>query len=106
MTPHGRLGRTVSVSNELTVLQRAVEGASLLVEVARQGGVEGEDSAPQIAAILALVSCRLRDLGRAARGTLDAERFWAPHNAVVEPTDSGQEDLILYPAAPPTRTKR
>ncbi len=106
MTPQQRLARAVSVSNELAVLQRAVEGASLLVEVARHGGVEGEESAPQVAAILALVSCRLRDLGRAARGTLDAERFWAPHNAVVEPTDSDQEDLVLYPAAPPAKPRR
>ncbi len=106
MTRQLQLARAVSVSNELATLQRAVEGASLLVEVARHGGVEGEDSAPQVAAILSLVSCRLRDLGRAARGTLDAGAFWAPHNAVVGSGTKDQEDVILYPVAPPSRTRR
>jgi hypothetical protein len=102
---HGRrVVKAVSVSAELTVIQRAIEGATLLVEVDRQGGVEGEDPRPLVAAILELASCRLRDLGRAARGSLDVENFWARHNAAVE--DSDQEDLILYPAAPAGRSKR
>ncbi len=106
MTRHLHLARAVSVSNELATLQRAVEGANLLVEVARHGGVEDEDSAPQVVAILALISCRLRDLGRATRGTLAAEAFWAPHNAVVESGAKDQEDLILYPAVPPSKMRR
>ena len=93
--------KAVSVSAELTAIQRAVEGAALLVEVDRQGGVAGEDSKPLVAAILALASCRLRDLGRAARGSLDVEFFWAPHNAAD--ADGDGEDLILYPAAPKSR---
>ena len=36
--------KAVSVSAELTIIQRAVEGAALLVEIGRQGGVEDEDS--------------------------------------------------------------
>ena len=55
--------KAVSVSAELAVIQRAVEGAALLVEVDRQGGVAGEDIRPLVAAILALASVRLRDLG-------------------------------------------
>lgn len=90
--------KAVSVSAELTAIQRAVEGAALLVEIDRQGGIESEDSRPFVAAILALAACRLRDLGRAGRGSLDVETFWAPHNAAVD--DSDEEDLILYPASP------
>jgi len=63
----------------------AIEGATLLVEVDRQGGVECEDSRPLVAAILALASCRLRDLGRAARGSLEVEKFWAPHKEAWTP---------------------
>jgi hypothetical protein len=96
--------KAVSVSAELTTIQRAVEGAALLVEVGRQGGVENEDTGALVSAILALAAVRLRDLGRAGRGTLDAETFWAPHNAAVEGADD--EDLILYPAKPSRRSGR
>ncbi len=60
-----------------------------------------EDSRPLVAAILALSACRLRDLGRAGRGSLNVETFWAPHNAAVD--DSDDEDLVLYPAVPKTK---
>jgi hypothetical protein len=87
--------KAVGVSAELTTIQRAVEGAALLVEIRRQGGVEDEDSAALASAILALAAVRLRDLGRAARGTLDAEVIWAAHNAAVGDADG--EDVVLYP---------
>jgi hypothetical protein len=93
--------KAVSVSAELTTIQRAVEAAGMLVEVDRHGGVEGEDSRPLVAAILALAACRLRDLGRAARGRLPVELFMAPHNDAVDGGDD--EDLVLY--APPTSTR-
>lgn len=96
--------KPVSVSAELTTIQRAVEGAALLVEVSRQGGVEGEDTGALVSAILALAAVRLRDLGRAARGTLDAEVVWAPHNAAVE--DAGDEDVVLYPVSRDDAVKR
>lgn len=95
-------GKAISVSAELTTIQRAIEGAALLVEVDRHGGVEGEDSRPLVAAILALAVVRLRDLGRAGRGSLDVETFWAPHSAAVD--DSDVEDLVLYPARESQRT--
>jgi hypothetical protein len=98
--------KTVSVSSELTTIQRAVEGAVLLVEVGRQGGVEDEDAGAFVSAILALAACRLRDLGRAARGTLDAEVLWAPHNAAVDDTAPGEEDVILYPASGAATAKK
>ena len=98
--------RAVSVSAELMVIQRAVEGAALMVEVDRQGGVEGEDARPLVTAILSLAAVRLRDLGRAARGSLDVETFWAQHNAALDSKAANEEDLILYPAVPERRNKR
>lgn len=97
--------KAVSVSAELTTIQRAVEGAALLVEIGRQGGVENEDTGALVSAILDLAAVRLRDLGRAARGTLDIESFWAAHNTAVD--DGKAEDLILYAAVPvPKYAKR
>jgi hypothetical protein len=96
--------KAVSVSHELATIQRAVEGAALLVEVGRQGGVEDEDNGALVSAILALAAVRLRDLGRAGRGTLDVESFWAPHSAAVD--DSDTEDLVLYPANPARKSGR
>jgi hypothetical protein len=96
--------KAVSVSAELDNIQRAVEGAALTIEVGRQGGVEDEDTGALASAILALAAVRLRDLGRAARGTFDAEQFWAPHNTAID--GSNEEDLILYPAEPTGRTGR
>lgn len=85
--------KAVSVSTELDTIQRAVEGAALLVEVGRHGGVEGEDTGAFVSAILALATCRLRDLGRAARGTLDPEVLSAPHNVLA---DTASEDVVLH----------
>lgn len=96
--------KAVSVSAELTTVQRAIDGATTLVELDRQGGLEDEDNRANVAAILALASCRLRDLGRAGRGSLDVETFWARHSAAVD--DNELEDLILYPAKPAGRSKK
>lgn len=96
--------KAVSVSAELLVIQRAVEAAALVVEVGRQGGVEGEDTGALASAVLALTACRLRDLGRTCRGTLAVEQFRSAHNASVD--DSSEEDVILYPVAPGPRAKR
>ena len=95
--------KSVSVSAELATLQRAVDGALALVELDRQGGLEGEDGRANVGAILALVSCRLRDLGRVAHGTLDVDVIFAPHNAAVDGADA--EDLVLHPHAPAGRAR-
>ena len=86
------------MSSEVATIQQVVEGAAALLEMHRQGGLAGEDLTGSAVAVLALASCRLRDLGRACRGTVQAEQLWAPHNAAVEGGDD--EDVILYPAAP------
>jgi len=96
--------KAVSVSAELTTIQRAVGGAALLVEIGRQGGVEDEDGGALVSAILTLAVVRLRDLGRAGRGSLDVELFWAPHGAAVDMDD--MEDLVLYPPASKSAKRR
>ena len=91
--------KAVSVSAQgFTTIQRAVEGAGLLVEVGRHGGVEDEESGAFVSAILDLVT-PYSEPGRAARGTLDAEVYWASHNAAVDDTTPGEEDVILYPVS-------
>ena len=85
--------KRISVSAELAVIQKAVEGAALLIEVGRQGGVGDEDVEALASAVLALTACRLRDLGRAVRGTLAPELFVAAHNEAVAGADSG--DVLL-----------
>lgn len=96
--------KAVSVPAELTTIQRAIDGATTLLELDRQGGLEDEDNRANVAAILALASCRLRDLARAGRGSLDVETFWAPHSS-ADPDDDN-EDLVLYPASPAKPARR
>jgi len=95
--------KAVSLSYELVAIQRAVEGAAVLTDLGRHGGLEGEDTEALVSAILALAVCRLRDLGRTARGTLDVEVFRAPHNTAVEVT--GEEDVVLRPKHVATKKK-
>ena len=66
-------------------------------------GVEGEDTGVFVSAVLALAACRLRDLGRAARGTLDPEVLSAPHNTVVEVE---AEDIVPRPREEHAKRKR
>lgn len=95
--------KAVSLSAELDTIQRTVEGAALLVEVGRAGGVEDEDIGALVSAILALAVCRLRDLGRAGRGALDPGVLLAPHNTVV---DEAAEDIVLGPKSSTSKQKR
>ena len=96
--------KKVSVSAELAVIQRSVDAAALLIEVGRQGGVGDEDVEALASAVLALSSCRIRDLGRAVRGTFPAALLAADHNAVI--TGTGEDDLLVPPPRPPKRNSR
>jgi hypothetical protein len=60
-----------------------------------------DDAQRQVVATLNLVAVRLRDLGRAARGRLPVELFWAPHKTALDTREATVEDLILY-EPPPT----
>lgn len=81
-----RQKRAVSLAAEVEVLRGAVEAARTLVEMHRQGGLEGEDCAGLAVDTLTLIVCRLRDLGRVARGEASARVLVAPHNQVASGT--------------------
>jgi hypothetical protein len=90
--------KPVSVSAELLVIQRAVEGVADFLDVANVDNPVSDDAQRQVVATLNLVAVRLRDLGRTARGRMPVEFFWAGHND-ADPSEE-QEDLILYEPAP------
>jgi hypothetical protein len=85
--------KAASVSAELVVIQRAVEGACVLVELGRQGGLEDEDTGALVASVLTLAACRVRDLGRAVRGSMPVDLFVASHNEAVAGSDG--KDFVL-----------
>ena len=93
--------KAVSVCAELLVIQRAVQGVADSLDVETFDAPVSDARQRQVVATLNLIACRLRDLERAARGSIPVERFWAPHNAAGEGTGEDVEDVILYPAAPP-----
>jgi hypothetical protein len=76
--------KTVSLSDELFELERAIEGARLMLDMLANEGMPteyAETVAPSaIAAGLSLVVARLHHLGRVVRGGEDPRHVWAPHN--------------------------
>lgn len=96
--------KAVSVSAELLALERAVQLVADRCDVTTIDDPLTDDAQRQVVAVLTLVAVRLRDLGRAARGRLPVELFWAPHNDADPSSD--QEDVILYEVAPATRKRR
>lgn len=90
----------LSVGSELLTLEHAVEGVAALVEVQRHGGLEeSEDLDRAVAALLALVGCRTRDLGRVIRGSLSPDLFLARHNEALGGTVEGDDSDVVLPAA-------
>lgn len=97
----------VSLNLELSNLEHALRGASLLAELLANHNLPDDESrwmAPHcIAAQLALVDARLRHLGRVIRGEEDAETLWAPHNATSSSARPGDdEDVRLVVKLPPS----
>ena len=97
----------VSLNLELSNLEHALRGASLLAELLANHNLPDEETqrmAPHcIAAQLALVDARLRHLGRIIRGEEDAETLWAPHNATSSsPRPGDDEDVRLVVKLPPS----
>ncbi len=90
--------KSVSVGYELQTLEHAVEGALVLVELQRVSGLEeGEDIGRSVSPVLALVACRVRDLGRVVRGSMPADQFLAPHNDALDPHAGDDPDLLVPP---------
>ncbi|QRN99159.1 hypothetical protein JRI60_09125 [Archangium violaceum] len=96
----------VSLSMELTTLEHALRGASLLAELLANHDLPEEETqrmAPHcISAQLALVNARLRHMGRVIRGEEDAETLWAPYNATSpSPRPGDDEDVRLVSKSAP-----
>lgn len=98
----------VSLNSELSNLEHALRGASLLAELLANHDLPDEETqrmAPHcITAQLALVNARLRHVGRVIRGEEDAETLWAPHNATSpSPLPGDDGDVRLVSRASPCR---
>ena len=96
----------VSLNLELSTLEHALRGASLLAELLANHDLPDEETqrmAPHcITAQLALVNARLRHVGRVIRGEEDAETLWAPHNATsLSPRPGDDEDVRLVSKSDP-----
>lgn len=92
--------KTLSLGWELMSIQAAVDGARILIDgIANHqlGSEHDEKAAPHAAAaMLSLVSLRLREVWRAVQGTTNpADTVWAPHNASANRTDNKHEDIYL-----------
>lgn len=100
--------KPVSASYEIATLKNAVEGAITLIELHRLGGLEDEDIEKSVVALLGLVACHLRDLGRVMRGAFDVEQFAALFNAAPDDgVEAAEKDVILGTALPKgPRSKR
>ena len=103
----------VSLNLELSNLEHALRGASLLAELLGNHDLPDEETqrmAPHcISAQLALVNARLRHVGRVIRGEEDAETLWAPHNATSPsplPGDDGDVRLVSKSPSPFARSSR
>lgn len=83
---------------ELATLEAALEGARILTDSNRHGGLQTEHddrvALPAASAITSLVALRMRDLCRVLRGEKDATDVVAPHNQ-TDANDPGDEDILL-----------
>jgi hypothetical protein len=96
----------ISLNLELTTLEHALRGASLLAELLANHDLPDEETqriAPHcITAQLALVNARLRHVGRVIRSEEDAETLWSPHNATSpSPLPGDDGDVRLVSGSPP-----
>ncbi len=99
--------KSVSVGYELLTLEHAVEGVAALVEMLRLGDLDDRDAERGVSALLALLGCRVRDLGRVVRGAMPADLLLAPHNEAMEAMKGDDPDVLLpAPARPPGRRRQ
>lgn len=104
-TFHAMPPRAWSLADELSTLAHAVEATRRVADTATLPSDTAHDpvaTAVALAGTLALVTTRLRDLGRVVRGEIDPRLLWAPHNA-VEPDALGSVDDVIFRAWGPKR---
>ena len=102
--------KTISLNDELLNLGDALDAVMILAAALQNEGLSTEDDqrrAPgAILAVATLVSCRLKNLRRLLRGTLDADGFWGPHNAAPTRLSAGDEPDVLIPTKRREHSKR
>lgn len=85
MKPRPKARRSWSLQHELYVIESAVDGARILVELVAydQAATEHDHRAAPVAAaaVLTLVELRVRELGRVLRGEVKPGSLRAAHNA-------------------------
>jgi hypothetical protein len=84
--------KTVSLSGELHMLMRAVDGARDIAERLNESRFHDGNLPLSLAASLALVRERLRLLDRAVRGSVDPRLLWCPENDAVPLLSDGTDD--------------
>jgi hypothetical protein len=85
--------KAVSLSGELHLLLKAVDGIRELADSLSMSSFEDGAVALSIASGLSLVKERLRLLDRAVRGTVDPWLLWCEENDAVPPLDEGADDV-------------
>ena len=99
--PHRR--SVVSLSSELHLVSRAIDGTSLLTEKWKELHFT-EDELPRLAlamhAMLVLVRERLVLLDRGVRDTLDPRHLACPENEAIEEPPGDDEDIVLRAWSP------
>lgn len=95
-------GGVVSLDLELGTLASAIQGARMLADLQARRDLpdaEMERNAPAcIVSVLALATERLGQLRRVVRNEENPANLRAPHNAVEDPTTSGEfaGDIVLF----------
>jgi hypothetical protein len=95
--PASRVGKVVSVSNELRLIMDAIDGVHHLTrQWIESRGVGTNDVPDTISALLVLLVERLRFLDRVARGVVDPRLAWCLENDTEHaPGDPSEDDLRL-----------
>jgi hypothetical protein len=88
------LKKTVSVSNELTLVMDAVRGVRLLTKAWIDSYGLDADIPHTISALLVLLHERLRLLDRVVQGQLDPRLAWCPQNDAASTFIDGEDQHL------------
>lgn len=99
----------VSLSSELHLVTRAIDGTRLLTEKWKEHHFT-EEELPRLAmamhAMLVLVRERLVLLDRGIRDTIDPRHLECPENEALEAEDGDDRDVLLRPWSPKKEARK
>jgi len=94
--------KACSLSLELEQLEHAAEAVTALNNLVRDKRTVNDDEATQLpvltGAVVALLSSRLRDLGRVVRGQRDPGEFWNQNCDTAPVPDAGDDQDVRFAA--------